>query len=636
MGAGLPSYAGLVKHCYTGLRQSLPDDQSREWDWPDRMLTALESRFGADQVRPLVSKRLTKRPKDLPVHHAILRLARLRRLEGLRLVTTNFDTFFERAAKSKGVKYEWHTGPMLPIPRNDHRGSWRSAVYLHGRLGRSQLVLNSADFGAAYLTDGWAARFVSRLFAEFTVLFIGYSMNDPVLRYMTDAFAAEAAEARSSVARGPAYIFVSHKDGEIPKSEFYKDRNLHPIFYNEGADEAHTALRDTLTAWANFRSDALASVSGLISSIAVQRPDAINPTDTSNLLWAVSERPNDNGHGGKVFSEVEPTPPIQWFDEFERREREVWADHNKACLEADKFGRHRPPKPEMHFGALFPQRADGEVRLSPTSLHLASWLVRHLGDRGLVERVIGKRRAGYQLHPRLRGTIRQRLRDGSALPAGFQLFWKLVTAEAITMQANAQPELTDELLQTLVVPLDNRWLRHTLCEAFRPLLTLSPSFDWPEESKKQAYDHLSQLVDAEVDLCGGKALQYAASEVISHVADDAFWVATVDDLTCLLRQTLDLYGLAEKANARSDPSIYHRPSITPHVQNKGFRLWTVLIDLLWHAWIRVDASDQNKSRSCVMQWSNLPYLAFRRLALAAMQRSRNFTAKERLELLING
>ena len=51
----------------------------------------------------------------------------------------------------------------------------------------------SADFGAAYLTQRWASRFLSELFRRFAVLFVGYSVEDPVVRYMMDAFAADRA-----------------------------------------------------------------------------------------------------------------------------------------------------------------------------------------------------------------------------------------------------------------------------------------------------------------------------------------------------------------------------------------------------------------------------------------------------------
>ena len=55
----------------------------------------------------------------------------------------------------------------------------------------NRLVVTSGDFGLAYLTERWAARFVSELFRNYIVCFVGYSINDPVLRYMMDALAAD-------------------------------------------------------------------------------------------------------------------------------------------------------------------------------------------------------------------------------------------------------------------------------------------------------------------------------------------------------------------------------------------------------------------------------------------------------------
>ena len=84
---------------------------------------------------------------------------------------------------------------MLPIPKNSR---WNGLVYLHGLLPNkpddtalNRLVVTSGDFGLAYLTERWAARFVSELFRNYVVCFIGYSINDPVLRYMMDALAAD-------------------------------------------------------------------------------------------------------------------------------------------------------------------------------------------------------------------------------------------------------------------------------------------------------------------------------------------------------------------------------------------------------------------------------------------------------------
>jgi hypothetical protein len=49
---------------------------------------------------------------------------------------------------------------------------------------QKRMVLTDRDFGRAYLTEGWARRFVLELFLKYTVLFVGYSHNDPVMQYL--------------------------------------------------------------------------------------------------------------------------------------------------------------------------------------------------------------------------------------------------------------------------------------------------------------------------------------------------------------------------------------------------------------------------------------------------------------------
>lgn len=134
-----------------------------------------------------------RRKGAIDTHSALLSLARSR--EGaLRLVTTNFDRIFHVAAKRTGQTFQDHAAPMLPIPKNSR---WNGLVYLHGLLPEkiddtalNRLAVTSGDFGLAYLTERWAARFVTELFRNCVVCFVGYSINNPVLRYMMDALAA--------------------------------------------------------------------------------------------------------------------------------------------------------------------------------------------------------------------------------------------------------------------------------------------------------------------------------------------------------------------------------------------------------------------------------------------------------------
>ena len=123
-----------------------------------------------------------KHTKPTLLHREILRL--FGTASKVRLVTTNFDDHFSSAARTlfkKEDRLREFCAPALPLG-NDFSG----LVYLHGsaRIDSDKLVLTDKDFGAAYLTRGWARDFLVSLFSEYTVLFIGYSHSDVTTTYL--------------------------------------------------------------------------------------------------------------------------------------------------------------------------------------------------------------------------------------------------------------------------------------------------------------------------------------------------------------------------------------------------------------------------------------------------------------------
>ena len=90
----------------------------------------------------------------------------------VRIVTTNFDLLFADAAQDLfPMQPELFKAPALPLGR-----TFNGIVRVHGCLDRPcDMVLTDADFGRAYLTEGWARRFLAELFRSFTVMFVGYS-----------------------------------------------------------------------------------------------------------------------------------------------------------------------------------------------------------------------------------------------------------------------------------------------------------------------------------------------------------------------------------------------------------------------------------------------------------------------------
>lgn len=101
-----------------------------------------------------------------------------------RIVTTNFDLLFERAAgEIFTADLRVFSAPALPVG-----SAFVGIVHVHGDLDHiDSMVLTDTDFGRGYLTEGWARRFLVDLFRHYHVLFVGYSHEDPVMNYLARA-----------------------------------------------------------------------------------------------------------------------------------------------------------------------------------------------------------------------------------------------------------------------------------------------------------------------------------------------------------------------------------------------------------------------------------------------------------------
>lgn len=159
------------------------------------------------------------------LHHDLLRL--FRTVERVRMVTTNFDQHFETAAQTLfGKLPDVYRAPALPLGK-----CFSGIVHVHGVLSHAQdLVLTDADFGRAYLTEGWARRFLVEVFRHYTVLFVGYSYADVVMNYLTRALPADGVAGRFA---------LTEEDGS------WDILGIKPIRFNKGnGADAYKELYD--------------------------------------------------------------------------------------------------------------------------------------------------------------------------------------------------------------------------------------------------------------------------------------------------------------------------------------------------------------------------------------------------------
>ena len=250
-------------------------------------------------------------PNATATHDALLTLAECRERR-TRLITTNFDRLFEHVIAHGRPSAERFEAPLLPVPKQ----RWDGLVYLHGLLPEDpadnnldNLVVSSGDFGLAYLTERWAARFVSELLRNFVVCFVGYSIDDPVLRYMMDALAADRLLGESPP---EMFAFGSHSKGqEEARANEWRAKNVTPILYRE--HRRHAYLHRTLRAWADTYRDGARGKERIVVEYAMARPDTATGQDdfVSRMLWALSD---PKGLPAMRFAELNPAPGLDWLE----------------------------------------------------------------------------------------------------------------------------------------------------------------------------------------------------------------------------------------------------------------------------------------------------------------------------------
>ena len=324
--AGLPGFECLVTKLYARLAVTPDEEQQAAIDAKqfDTAVALLEEKYVGkrEQVRTELSKILKPKmpktvdheitdPKATATHKALLTLSENRKGQR-RLITTNSDRLFQTVIRREKLRVPIFKAPLLPVPKT----RWNGLVYLHGLLAGkpdadnlNSLVVSSGDFGIAYLTERWAARFASELFRNFTVCFVGYSIDDPVLRYMMDALAADRQLGETP---RKMFAFGSHsEDDHSSQTNKWKAKNVTPILYLE--DCGHTNLHTTLDAWANTYGDGVSGKEHIVVHGALARPVTSTKQDdfVGRVLWALSD---PSGLPAKQFAEMSPVPSLEWLE----------------------------------------------------------------------------------------------------------------------------------------------------------------------------------------------------------------------------------------------------------------------------------------------------------------------------------
>ncbi len=659
--AGLPGFSGLVDTIYKNLSVTQNPIQeaaikNKQFDTAIHLLEA-EIIDGRKTVRSVLAKILTPSiitPKATDTHQALLMLAKNR--EGrIRLITTNFDSLFEKVKVLKSLSFKSFNAPLLPVPK----ARWDSLVYLHGLLpinptadDLDQLILSSGDFGRAYLTEGWAARFVGELFRNFSVCFVGYSINDPVLRYMTDAIAADRLLGEQPL---EMFAFGSYSKGkEMERENEWKAKGITPILYRE--HKKHAYLHRTLHAWADTYRDGIRGKERIVVECAITNPSTSTKQDdfVGRVLWALSD---PSGLPAKQFAELNPVPSLDWL--------EPLSQQFYCHADLDRFGVspntvvddkliygliNRPPPYSLSPRMTIVNDGSHSSKLDEVMFQLTRWLTRHLDDPKLL---IWLAKCGGQLHDTFRQMIKQRLKELD----GFTSTGNTIELDRIRENApNAIPRSVMRTLWCLMIdghikPKTNDdnlspyiWIdqfkrdglttrmRLSLRKILTPLLSLSDSY--PRNDDK---NDLRNFLKWDVVLASAHSVHDVLAKLFENMKWREMSPALLDDFNTLLRDTFDLMRELGDIDDKEDRSHWYQPSIADHPQNEyhNYNDWTALIKLTREAWLATLKQSPEKARIYAEAWMHVPYPVFKRLAFFAATHERVIAPRQALDWLLS-
>ena len=570
----LPDFSSLVESIARGTGENRDDRESE-----DVFLGRLQYRgvrVHEIAARNIRKNRCDKAPTPTALHRDLLRLYPEPAM--VRIVTTNFDLLFEDAGHEVfPAQPELFRAPALPLGR-----SFSGIVHVHGSLDQpDDMVLTDADFGRAYLIEGWARRFLVELFRSSTVMFVGYSHNDTVMKYLARALPAQESQKRFALT-------------DDPDADHWPVLGIEPIAYPRRPSDDHVGLSEGIRGLADHARRGLLDRRHEISEIA-GRPPSPDEREADIIDEALADPTT-----AQFFADAATDP--EWLDWLDRR---------------------------GHLAPLF-----GAADLPDVQGPLASWMIdRFAFDHpATVFRLIG--RHSMSLSP----LVWHQLTHAVAFRDHLALNGELLSRWVSCLLASAPPHPDMYGLLYLAQRCAGTGPVDSLVEVFDAMsahrLSLRPAF--PDFDEEITGDDALSGDDIEVELIpdgdGGAFRELWETDLrlrLDSVAEPVLSIA-IAHLDARHRTLSDW----QKADRDWDPGSFSRRAIEPHEQNHGFHHVDVLVDAVRDCleWL---AGNQPEAATAWCAWlvrSRTPLL--RRLAVHALSIGNDLSACQKLDWLL--
>ncbi|NUN13946.1 MAG: SIR2 family protein [Myxococcales bacterium] len=225
--------------------------------------------------------------------------------DNVRLITTNFDPLFDKAALGPWPN---HTIPRFAAPALPSGDDFFGLVYLHGHVeSPKNMVLTDGDYGRAYLTKGWASRFLVDVFQTYTVLFVGYSYGDIPMQYLTRAIAPGTARRFTMVGKPE-----SPADRNV--SKHFADLGISAIAFDQSKNSDYSRLLGQVQDFAKAANLSTAARCTEVQDLAQKGPPQNAGTDNPEPERQVREIFQD-ATKLKWFTTTADVRWLPWLDE---------------------------------------------------------------------------------------------------------------------------------------------------------------------------------------------------------------------------------------------------------------------------------------------------------------------------------
>ena len=274
-----------------------------------------------------------------------------------KLVTTNFDRLFEATETGEELQKAGMVYARRALPSG---GRFTGIVNLHGVIDQPQgMVLTDSDIGRAYLDERWALEFLHGLFRTQHVLFVGYSHQDPIVRYLARAM---------PTSNEPPWRFILTHELTVG-NQSWNSLGIEPIVYQLGENQNHDEAAKAIAELAEYQTRSSSTWRQMIAETARQ-PNPPPDAKSQNIA-------------DRALQDPELTPAftanaqnLSWIEWCIDRQYVVGAFDDSPVMENDL---------------------------------LLTWMARLLATHGPDEAIATITQAGRKLHPKLWWEITHRL-----------------------------------------------------------------------------------------------------------------------------------------------------------------------------------------------------------------------------------